>query len=957
MPRQNGLFSSLKDSITSGLSAFTNAARNKTMEPSRNLLAQRAETIPTSVYRAEPAKKPTGSTMMSGLPSAVRSVTEQALQKPVPEMLQAGRERLKELEEQGPTPTRPGVPINARGAGMTFPSVAPQPPQAPQFMYPSFEERTQFQVRKEPTLRLPTQQGMVPSITPEQYNQLSPEQQLQYRRAAQQQELRQAREMSEAPFREVEDRAQEREDALRAQISELQGGKLTAAQQEQFGTFKADLDAAEAKAIARAQETAARRKDQLNESLSFSGFGRSTKRAELLETINQDLQNSIADIERSSAHQLSDVKVQMLAQNESKVARLEDQLTRTQSQRDQYALQQALDYKNSVETILKQNPTSPQSVIAAADKLKAAQIEERKQMKQEAVDNFRWMTSNFGSQFVSKMSEAEIGNYARNLGVPKSVLQNMGATLKEVDRAWDQAKYLNDFQYQMNHHQAQRDHDLLLYDRKFRDDLLKMGIQFKYDKKALYLGEQIKNEQAAKKYQNLYNDDYSARASAADGQSLYFPEGTTHSSANVTVKAINPKLVNAYPQGTKKMPADGPKGLGGQCAWEARKWTDLTPVGNSFSEKKAHLKKWKQQGRGWEKGEFTVNDLRPGQTVLTNDSPKHGHVAVINAITDDGKMVLSEFNQGGKLTYTNHRVLSPDDPSLVGIWDSKLKKDFQVAPTTQALDKGKGVTPMYAERELVRSGRASKELQSDLLQRFKEEADETRNLGLPNAASYQERYETLLEDMQKSTPINSDTEKAVTELRKEVYKLPVAKDLEDINRSYKTLQSVYDTYKQGDTDVATTDQALVVAFQKMLDPGSVVREGEFDRTAQGQALLGRAQSYLGKLQAGGVGITDKMRQDMVTVAAKIQEGYMNDFKSQASFYIDEAERLGVPPERVLGVLGTYEGVLPPTGSAPPEGFRGILSTLSQFNPFKTGYSMPDETSGTTSQSFYSADDF
>lgn len=749
MPRQNGLFSSLKDSITSGLSAFANAARNKTMEPSRNLLAQRAQTIPTSVYRSEPTKAPT---MMSSLPNAVRSVAEQALQKPVSEMLQTGRERFKELEKQGPTPTRPGVPVNARGAGMSFPSTVTQPEAQPQPMTPAtaapelMQSRfaaQQLQESAQPMLHLPSAQPLVPSITPEQYNQLNPQQQLQYRRAAQQQQLQQAREMSEAPFKEVDTRAQEREDALRSRISELQKGELTPAQREAFDVFKADLDAEETRSIARLEATAARRREQLNEALSFSGFGRSTKRAEQLDAINKDLQNNIADIERSSNRQLSDVKVQMLAQNEAKVAKLEDQLTRTQSQRDQYALQQALDYKDSVQTIMKQNPDNPQSVIAAADKLKSAQLEQQQKFREEAVDNFRWMTDKFGSSFVTQMNDDEVRNYARNLGVPASSLRGLGPTLKEVDRAWDQSKYLNDFEYRMTNDQVNRDQALLLKDLDYRSRLKMAGVNFEYDKKKLFLGEQIKNDAAARAYQGLYTDDYSFRAEGADGSSLYFPEGVTHSSSGDQVVAMNPKLINILPNGTKKMPQDGPNGLGGQCAWEARKWTDLTPVGNSIAEKKSHLNKWAKQGKALKKGEYTIHDLKPGQTILTNRSPEHGHVAVINAVTNDGRIVLSEFNAGGKLTYTNTRSIPFDDPAIIGIWQTKLKPQYQVAKSTEDLDKIKSTGDMYPEQKLVREGRLDKSELSDLMERLGGAARDPNN---PYREQAQRKYDNFLED-------------------------------------------------------------------------------------------------------------------------------------------------------------------------------------------------------------------
>jgi hypothetical protein len=52
------------------------------------------------------------------------------------------------------------------------------------------------------------------------------------------------------------------------------------------------------------------------------------------------------------------------------------------------------------------------------------------------------------------------------------------------------------------------------------------------------------------------------------------------------------------------------------------------------------------------------------------------------------------------------------------------------------------------------------------------------------------------------------------------------KNFSDIERSYKAMDQVYkDSIQKGDKEsLAATDQALVIMFNKMLDPTSVVRE-------------------------------------------------------------------------------------------------------------------------------------
>lgn len=55
-------------------------------------------------------------------------------------------------------------------------------------------------------------------------------------------------------------------------------------------------------------------------------------------------------------------------------------------------------------------------------------------------------------------------------------------------------------------------------------------------------------------------------------------------------------------------------------------------------------------------------------------------------------------------------------------------------------------------------------------------------------------------------------------------------------------------------NLAQGGQAVLVTFQKILDPTSVVRESEFDRSREGQSLLQRARGAVERLTVGGPGV-------------------------------------------------------------------------------------------------------
>jgi len=51
--------------------------------------------------------------------------------------------------------------------------------------------------------------------------------------------------------------------------------------------------------------------------------------------------------------------------------------------------------------------------------------------------------------------------------------------------------------------------------------------------------------------------------------------------------------------------------------------------------------------------------------------------------------------------------------------------------------------------------------------------------------------------------------------------------------------------------ISPKTQAIIVLFNKILDPGSVVREGEYDRAVVGQPIMDKIKSSLEKMTTGG----------------------------------------------------------------------------------------------------------
>lgn len=150
---------------------------------------------------------------------------------------------------------------------------------------------------------------------------------------------------------------------------------------------------------------------------------------------------------------------------------------------------------------------------------------------------------------------------------------------------------------------------------------------------------------------------------------------------------------------------------------------------------------------------------------------------------------------------------------------------------------------------------------------------------------------------------------AISSLRKEFSNDPVIKDTKAINQNMARLENVWEDFtsaknaNQKERGKIAVDQALVITFNKMLDPGSVVRESEFARTPEGQGTIDRAQGFLERLEAGGTGLTDRNREEIIRVARLLSEAQNNEAKKTSSFYENEAIESGIDrPERVTGGL-------------------------------------------------------
>jgi|GEM_PF-3705853 hypothetical protein len=598
--------------------------------------------------------------------------------------------RSETLASSAPTPTNPMVPVGATGA-RTPVSTAPTP------YTPVLSRGAAEAAYNKPSamagggmLGAPaTTQGSMFNLQPEgqmfteeDYLNATPEQQAQMRQMAfQQQAQMQAGNLQNlfgAQDQMFATRQNEAQAALDAEKAQLEAQKA-----KEEADFLAAQEAAKAQAVQAVQKASAQRQEQLNRSMAFQGFGRSSVAVDAGQSISADTQAQIADIERQSSAAINQFKASALEKFNNRISDLQSKVDKFGDARDELELKKIAAQGELMMDLFKQNPSSPENMIKTAEKLKAERIEqqrlaaaEQKEIRAAAKDNLEFMLGEFGSQYLSSMSPEDMQTLAHNVGVPASVLAKLGKTQQELDRDWEQMKYIQDQEFDLAKIQANQDFSMFMADRGFKQDLQKMGIQFNNE----LAKENFKDQLSAQKYANLGYGSYANDATGIvnNGAGLILNSGAQ----------VSPQLKNAAVPGSKK--AAGPTGLGGQCAYEAGGMVnkpgsnERMVYGMNINDKKKTLANYVNQGKAFFGGN---GQAKVGNSVITNESAKWGHVAVINEITPDGKYVLTEYNRTGPLQFSNSRVVDPNNPMILGVIDTQPNKNYQVAKDIQSLTK------------------------------------------------------------------------------------------------------------------------------------------------------------------------------------------------------------------------------------------------------------------------------
>lgn len=153
--------------------------------------------------------------------------------------------------------------------------------------------------------------------------------------------------------------------------------------------------------------------------------------------------------------------------------------------------------------------------------------------------------------------------------------------------------------------------------------------------------------------------------------------------------------------------------------------------------------------------------------------------------------------------------------------------------------------------------------------------------------------------------------KAEADLRKEFNNRGEVKEFKAVEGAYNQIRSI-----SAKPPSAAGDMSLVFSFMKMLDPGSVVREGEFANAQNAAGIPDRVVNAYNKALNGQL-LNPKQRNDFTAQAQTIFGAQKGRFDGIATEYRGYAGDYGVDPERVVTAAKTA----PPPTKPPVEGAK------------------------------------
>lgn len=401
------------------------------------------------------------------------------------------------------------------------------------------------------------------------------------------------------------------------------------------------------------------------------------------------------------------------------------------------------------------------------------------------------------------------------------------------------------------------------------------------------------------------------------------PDGSTGSSESSDLSNMN--SLGAGPEFTRD---DGTTGnLGANCVKYGRTKVPNLPFGLWSKQDK--------QNAVNAAGDKDMSKVKVGDAILTSEG-EFGHVATVLGIADNGDLILDEANYvSGEIT--QGRRINPEDDVIFGFISPTTgpQQSTSVSDNRREGDNAGIDSQVIATEAPKQNFPPSQRTEFDkflkdgtIPRRFKFPAQQQQFMNQADVYAAQVGDQPVKLSPEDTFKFERDLRKDFEIAAKSPKKAMVQIGLMRISKD-KLLK---DFAKNGDLNAAS--QGILVTFQKLLDPESVVRESEYARSPAGQAVMDRLEGFGQKISQGGAGVTPEVLETFVELAELFMVGYENALIDSAAPIQAQANRFGLDNNSIFSpeIMKLIKRGRQETRDVPEDSQSEIESFRSQLEP-------------------------
>lgn len=251
------------------------------------------------------------------------------------------------------------------------------------------------------------------------------------------------------------------------------------------------------------------------------------------------------------------------------------------------------------------------------------------------------------------------------------------------------------------------------------------------------------------------------------------------------------------------------------------------------------------------------------------------------------------------------------DPQMAGTVDKKLAEQVmamdKMEQQKQMLTRGKNAAIASMSTQQALQLAQTEKLAREAADLTADQFESTKTIESIARAQHNKPYAELTQAQQRDvmeSRLKQDPErlKIAFQMKKQFDGIEGIKNYKKVQVNSDIMENTIERVLSGAAESnLATDQTLVNTLNKIMDPSSVVRESEFERTGQGVALRNKLKAWVNQVVKGGVRLRDEDRQELVDQARVMMASHKKYAQAEADRIGPLAKSGGIDPILITGL--------------------------------------------------------